>query len=312
MAQKAANEFAPRQGLVLAASTVLVVLPGKSHRPLLAINLQDALVAHGNPAGVARQIAHHRARAAQSRLAVDVPASGREHLTPATPLFHTAGLLGPDDLRTAIKLFKATQKDRAENLHHGPHREEIVGPRLLPATALQVHSAATDQTVQMGMPVQGTSPGMEHPKESALAFPVLALEGFESFGGSVEEKFRGDAVVVLKELPHFPGQGKDDMKMRAVRETFANLLGPLGLPRSQAGRTMAVAAGTGIPLPVMAVATLGVIVTEGPVTAMRHQVEPGVLLVVQPAGPEIAPFTKNAIDRRFDAVTLNMYQTKTQ
>lgn len=204
------------------------------------------------------------------------------------------------------------QKDGTEDLHHRPHRKEIVGARLLPATAFEIDPSATDQPVKVGMPVQGTSPGMKHAEEATFTFPVLTLKGFEGLGGRVEEKLRGEAVVVFEELPHFPGQGKDDMEVWAVREAFADLLGPLGLPRSEAGRTMAVSAGTGIPFAVMAVRTLGVVVAQGPVTAVGHQVELGVLLVVQPSGPEIAPLTQNGIDRLFDAVTLNTYQMRAQ
>ena len=309
---KAPDKVFPRQRLLIATTTVLVVLPGKRHRPLLAVQLQNPLVAHRDPAGVARQIAHDRAGIAQGGFAVDVPAPGGQHLSPTPSLLHAPGTLGPDDLPAAIQLLEMPQKDRTEYFHHGPHRKEIVGTRLLPATALQVDPSATDQAVKMGMPVQGASPGMKHAEEAAFTSPVLALEVFEGLGGRVEEQLRGDAVVVFEELPDLPGQGKDDMKVRAVREAFADLPGPLGLPRSEAGRTMAVATGTGIPFAVMAVRTLGVVVAQGPVTAVRHQVELGVLLLVQSPGPEIAPLTQNCVDRRLDTVTLNMYQMTVQ
>ena len=75
---------------------------------------------------------------------------------------------------------------------------------------------------------------------------------------------------------------------------------------------MPVSAGTGIPFPVVTPRALGIVVAQGPVPTMRHQVELGVLLLLQTAGPEIAPLTKNGIDCRFDAVTMNMYQMRVQ
>ena len=75
---------------------------------------------------------------------------------------------------------------------------------------------------------------------------------------------------------------------------------------------MAVATRTGIPFPVVTPRALGVVVAQGPVPAMRHEVELGVLLLLQPAGPEIAPLTQNGVDCRFDTVTLNMYQMTAQ
>ena len=82
----------------------------------------------------------------------------------------------------------------------------------------------------MRMPVQGASPGVEHPEETTLATPVVTLEGFEGLGRRREEQLRGDPVVVFEKLPQLLRQGKDDMKVRTIRQAFADLPGPLGLP----------------------------------------------------------------------------------
>jgi hypothetical protein len=52
---------------------------------------------------------------------------------------------------------------------------------------------------------------------------------------------------------------------------------------------MTITTGTGIPFPMPTIGTLGVIVAESPVTAVGHQVELGILLLVESSGPEVAP-----------------------
>ena len=75
---------------------------------------------------------------------------------------------------------------------------------------------------------------------------------------------------------------------------------------------MPVAAGTRIPFAVAAVTALRPVVAQGAATAMRDQVESRVLRGLQAARPEVSPLAQNAVDRRFDAATMNSVQTISQ
>jgi hypothetical protein len=66
-----------------------------------------------------------------------------------------------------------------------------------------------------------------------------------------------------------------------------------------------VATGTGIPLAVLAPAAAGLVVAEFPVAAVRYQIERRVLFFPEISGPQIAPFTQNVIDGRFDGGIMN-------
>lgn len=161
--------------------------------------------------------------------------------------------------------------------------------------------------MKMRMTIEGTPPSVKHSEKTSSTSPVPLLKGFECLRCGREEQLGGDPVVVLKEPPHFLRERKDDVKVGAIRKAFAHLLGPLGLSRPEARRTMTVTAGTGIPLVMTTVGAFRIIVAKGSVTAVSHQVELGILLPVEPSGPEVAPLSQNCVDRLFDAVTLNMY-----
>ena len=68
---------------------------------------------------------------------------------------------------------------------------------------------------------------------------------------------------------------------------------------------MPITAGTGIPFQVIAGLALGFVVAESPHAAMGQKVELRIFLLTQSSGPEVAPFAKNAVDGRFDAVYMN-------
>ena len=99
--------------------------------------------------------------------------------------------------------------------------------------------------------------------------------------------------------------GEHHVEMRTIRQPPANLVRPLRLARSEAVRTVAVAARTGIPLLMAAVLATRMIVTQRPLAAEGHQVERRILLLAQSSGPEVAPLAQNTVDGRFDAAYLN-------
>ena len=79
------------------------------------------------------------------------------------------------------------------------------------------------------------------------------------------------------------------MKVRTVRQALAHVLGPLRLTRSQAVGAMTITTGAGIPFPMPAVGAFGVVVAERSMAAVRDEVELRVILLIEPAGPKVAP-----------------------
>lgn len=128
------------------------------------------------------------------------------------------------------------------------------------------------------------------------------LEGFRRRG---KEQVGGDPVVHLEELVELLGHGEDDVEMRAIGQAFAELLGPFGLAWSEAVRAMAIAAGAGVPILVVAVLAADLVEAERALAALGEQVERGILLLVETTGPEVAPLEEDVVDSRVDAGYLN-------
>jgi hypothetical protein len=115
------------------------------------------------------------------------------------------------------------------------------------------------------------------------------LEKFECFGCGFEQHVCGDPIVCLEEIMEFFRNRKNDVEMRAIRQTLTDLLCPLRLSRSKAVRAVAVAAGAGIPFRVLATLAASVVISKLPLAAESHEVEGRILLLAQTTRPEVAP-----------------------
>ena len=274
----------------LGLSSVLVVLPIESHRPLLLVDALDALVAHRDAAGVTRQISHHGPGVAQGCAAENVPVASGELETPVAACLQRFKPLRPADLGVGFQRLDAPQQDRSEHFRHGSDRKQIVVPRLPPSTRRAVPPARADEHMQVRMPVERAAPGMEHREEPAFHPPVVLLEQLEGFGRAGEQLGRSDLIVQLEKSVQFLRHGEHHMEMRTVRQPLADLLRPFRLPRPQTVRAVAVATGAGIPFPVLTAAAFGLVVSQGAFAAMGHEIECRILLLAQSSGPEVAPF----------------------
>ena len=299
------QEFPSRQRHVLLVASIPVVLPLEAHHAGFLIDPGDPRVADGDPACVARQIAHHRPRVAQRRAAEDVPVPARQPQPPVPARLHAGKTFRPLDPLSSFERFKHAQEDGPVDRRHVAHRKQVVGPGLLPAPCLEVPASGSDQHVQMRVPVQRAAPGMLHGQESARHAPVVLLEIGQRLRRGGEEHIRGDAVIGLRKAVELLRHGENDMEMRAIGQAPADLFRPLGLPRAQAHRAMPVPAGTGIPFVVEASSARRLVVAQFPVAAMRDEVERRILLFPESSGPQIAPFAQNVIDGRLDGDIVN-------
>ena len=141
---------------------------------------------------------------------------------------------------------------------------------------MTVSVAATsgpDQQMDVWMPVKRPSPGVEHPEEGTVHFPVVALESLEGFRNGGKQQVSGKPVVAGEEIAESLGHREDHMEMGAVGKAFADLFRPLRLTRTEAVRAMTVTAGTRIPFGVMALAALGTVESQFAVTTVGHEIE---------------------------------------
>ena len=97
------------------------------------------------------------------------------------------------------------------------------------------------------------------------------LEGFRRRG---EQIGRGDLVVAgRKTRGSSSGTVNTTWKCGQSGSRSQTFFRPFRLARSETVRAVAVAAGTGIPLPVMTAVTLGLVVSQCALAAVGHQVE---------------------------------------
>ena len=305
MSRETADEGRPRQSHLTGSCSVAVVLPFEADRFVLLVDTSDALVADRDPAGVAGQVTHHRTGVTQGLATENVPTLGGKGQPPVAPPLKALDRLRPLDVGRGFKLLDLAQHDATEHFRHGFDRKQIVATGLGPMTIAVAAPSGTDQHMQVRMPVERPAPSVEHPEECSVHLPVVALESYEGFGGGGKQKISGLPVVAGKELVKFLGDREDHMEMRTVRQTFANLFGPLRLARSQAARTMAVATGTGVPFGMVALPALGAVEPEFAVAAVGHEIECRIATFSQTTRPEMPPLAKYVIDGRLHTVHLN-------
>ena len=300
MIRKAPEERSSSQGHLLDLVAILVVLPFESDRPLLLIDPLDALIANGDAAGVARQIADHGTGVAQGGAAEDIPIAGREVEPPGAPGFDSGQRIRPADILPAIQILDPSQQDRPEDHGHVANRKQIVVTRLPPFSRVAILAPCADEHMQVRMPIERPAPSVKHGEETSVHPPIVLLEKLQGFRRSAEQLRGKDVVVEFEYLMQLLGHGEDHMEMRAIRQTIAHLLRPFRLAGTEAIGAMAVATGAGIPFGVMARLALGLIVTESPDPALCQQVEFGVLFLLQTSRPEVAPLTQNIVDGCLD------------
>jgi hypothetical protein len=153
---------------------------------------------------------------------------------------------------------------------------------------------------------------VEHGEESTLDLPVVLLEELEDLRRRSKEQVGGDLIVHLEELLKLLGDGEDDVEMRAIGQALAEPLGPFGLARSEAVGAMAVPAGAGVPILVVAVLAGDLVEAERALPALGEKVERRILPLLEPAGPEVAPMEKDVVDCSFDADYLNTMNSPMQ
>ena len=76
--------------------------------------------------------------------------------------------------------------------------------------------AAGDDVMDMGVILQGSSPGVEDAKESReISADILLIQGefFDSFGGGFEEGRVSHSLVFANEAAQVLGDGKGEQKM---------------------------------------------------------------------------------------------------
>ena len=118
---------------------------------------------------------------------------------------------------------------------------------------------------------------MEHGKKPAVHAPVVLLKLLEGVGRRSGEGIGDLPVIRLEKRVQLFGNGKNQVKMRTIRETLAHVLGPLRLTRTEAIRAMPVAAGTRIPLVVTTFFAPRLVESERSFPAMGNEVERRIL-----------------------------------
>ncbi len=312
VAAETSQEGRSGEGDVLLAPAVAVVLGLEGDAAAFLIDRLDPRVAHGDATGVAGEIADDGTGVAQGRAAEDVPVTPAHDHAPAA-----TGLEGfesgwPAQIAAFVEGFEFPQIDGAEDLGHGADGKEVAVAGLFPSTGLAVAPPGGDEHVEVGVPVQGAAPGVEDTEETAIDLPVVFLEVFESLCGGGEEQVGGDAVVELEEVVEFLGDGEDDVEVGAVGQAFTDLSGPLGLAWAEAIGAVAVAAGAGEPIGVATVLAADAVEAKRALTAEGEEVEGGVGPLIKPAGPEVTPVEKDAVDGGVDAVNVNSMNSPPQ
>jgi len=184
MQQEAAHEFLAIEDERLVSVAVAVVLVAQSH--LVVVHGEDTGVADGDPACVARQVAHHRVGVFETVLAVDHPLGGHQG---AELIINVTGPGDPVEFAAIGGLAQGTHQVPTKVARQGPDREQVGAARLSP-DAIVAQRTAGHQAVQVHMLAQGLAPGVEHRAHAHLAAEALgmATKGSQRLPGALEQQ----------------------------------------------------------------------------------------------------------------------------
>ena len=196
---EAVEEFASGECHGVLASAIPVIRPHEAYRAGLFIHRGEPLVADGYPAGVSREVPHHRPRVAQRRPAENVPVPARQ-FQPPVPAALDGGQCGrPEHFGMGIQLLQHAQEDGAVHPRHVPDRKQVVAPGLLPSSGFEIFAPGANEHVQMRMPMQRAAPGVLDGQKPAGHLPVVLLEGLERFGTGGKKQIGRNPVIRLEE-----------------------------------------------------------------------------------------------------------------
>lgn len=277
-------------------TAVAVIEVSKGQLAFITVQPAQPFVADPDPAGIARQVAHDRAGVFESVPNEEDPVGPVESSKEGIAGSFRPMSAGPVDLSRLVGLPHPSQEDRPKHLRQGFDWKKVVRPAALPLPAPEVESTRRNQQVDMGMPVERLSPGVEHGDEPALPVPVVAKKRVHRLGHRVEEQGEQDALVAANHQLQFPGQREDSVKMRNARQLPAQVIGPLRLPPPEALGTVTIPAGLRPDIRRVAPQALAVKMSEFSGSAPRHQAQHAALVRVQLLRDRLRILTKQTVD----------------
>ena len=258
---------------------------------LAVLAVQDALVANGDPMGIAPEVAEHRFGTAEGGLGVDHPALGSElgeEHAEGRGLCKRGGLSGEVELSCLEGLLQRLEVFRPE--HHGerPHREKepALGGDPPPIGG---ERTAADHTVHMQVLTEILAPGVEHHRDPDLAPEPLGIptEGLQGLRGRLKQEVVDHLRVSLGDRVDLMGQGEDQMEIGHRQELGRACLDPALLGQRLAFWAVAVAAGVVTRHFCAAVITHFQMATEGRRTAVLDGLHHAALLAAESMGAPV-------------------------
>ena len=150
-----------------------------------------------------------------------------------------------DQLAGPKGLVEGFEEQTAEQAGQHADRQEEARSAAHPALAVGRQPAAGHDAVQVGMVLQGLTPGVQHRDEADLGAEVsrVGRDGAQRRGRAAEQDVVDGALVLQGDRGDGFGEGEDDVEVRHGQQVGLAGLQPQGAGQRLALGTVAVSAG---------------------------------------------------------------------
>jgi hypothetical protein len=206
----------------------------------------ESLVRDGDAAEVAAEVSEDMPRFAFGRLEVDDPL-----LVPEPPhqagesegVFEVAGRAAEPQVAEVVGGANRREDQSAEQGSHPGGWEEVVALWLNPPRAVESEATGRDDTVEVGVVVELSGPGVQDDGGAELRAEHVGGEGVQCTSGRIEEQVVYGLLIAQGDGSELLWQGEDDMEVADGQDALGAFGEPSSAGEGLAGGAMAVAAG---------------------------------------------------------------------
>jgi hypothetical protein len=155
-----------------------VVFPAEGD--LVGLTLEEASVGDGHPVGIASQVLENLLGTPKRRFRVDHPIGLLELLEKVAPEVGFRQVLKftvPGELSQPIGFLQVMEKLFSKQTREDADRQKESGAGGDPTPAVWREASGGDQTVQVGVVLQGLAPGMQDSHKSDMGTEMLGISG---------------------------------------------------------------------------------------------------------------------------------------
>ena len=213
--QEAPDELHRAQRHLFDGMAMRVVLIPEADQPIPTV--QNPMIGHGNPVGIAAEIVEDLLRSCQGCLGVDDPfllPQRRQETLPFHWILEHRAVALEDQLPSAIGRFQTIAELALKDLGQGVDgKEEAPFLARYPVFSIRTQAASRDDTVEMDMVAEVLAPGMEDGRHAEFCTQMFRIprELLQRGDDGLEECGIQQSFIAAEQRIEHMGQSKNDV-----------------------------------------------------------------------------------------------------